>query len=404
MCELNKWDLQTPLSCVLGLILVGCSPKTFTLNQVQAPNESVSEQTAPQITPGTPQPVPQPMPQPEVTKGLCEDTAFVGAGTEANPYQIDDPCDFRLVDKAPKAFWKVVQDIDFNKYQKDGSFFSVKHFDGHFDGGFYSIKNFKTDCELNECNESPIKDSEKTKHRGLFQYVLDANFKNVVLKDFSVHGINDSKRIGTFSVGGLVGHSYRSQFSKISGQGKIRLTGHVNFNGPFGVGAIVGNLQESHLDQVSAKLELTGEGTPYGTGSVAGYMCSSQISNSHGESSLSNNLMVGGLASVCDNGGLNVGANNIKDSFFVGEVNFRLSTTKGNENIWSPCLYVSGLGDASRTLRLENSFWVGSSNCDSAETNLLTLSDAYLKGQTFDQTIWKTSANALPKLKWQEGL
>jgi hypothetical protein len=338
----------------------------------------------------TPAPAPSPTPVPE-----CYNASRVGGGTQADPYQINSVCDFKLMKTALNAYWKVMQTIDFSTSLSDGSVFIVDEFRGHFDGGQKHILNFTINCFAVDCSGS--------KDLALVKSANGADFHDVILTNVS---ISAPKINGLQNVAGLVGHSLNSNFDRILVEALIAVNGDINENGLFGVGAVVGKDSGGLYQEVDARLHLKNQATPYAVGAVAGSFCNAMIKNSKGEANIKNVWMSGGLVGGCGSGGTTM---SIQSSYFVGSVDyFNAASSAGVALGWRECSYLSGLGNhelyPGNKASIENSFWIGSSNCSNLQSPPLTEDEGRQATAHFDSTIWATIANQLPELKWSLGV
>lgn len=199
-----------------------------------------------------------------------------GAGTEENPYIIDDANKFVAFGALPNSsdtkYWKLTTDIDLggNEWPYSGN--NAKTFKGHFDGGGYIVKNFTITPITNKAN-------------GLFGTVQGSNATTgrAEIKDLKIDDvtITTTENLGsTTHIGALVGNSNQYvdfkniQIVDANSNGQTVNITLDNLTGNCNIGGLIGQFQKySTMEDCTVNnpvILIQGEGTVAGECRIGG--------------------------------------------------------------------------------------------------------------------------------------
>lgn len=154
-----------------------------------------------------------------ISKGL------MGSGTASDPYQITAPSDFNILKQKPRAYYKLMNDIDMGSIE---DFHSIESFGGYFEGNHKTIRNvtimdgegFFPNIEYKAVVQNIVFENLNVinthgGHTGTFAGSVQGIIRNVAVKSGSVNG-GDSQNsmqgvggfIGTLGMDGLVEDCY----------------------------------------------------------------------------------------------------------------------------------------------------------------------------------------------------
>ena len=160
--------------------------------------------------------------------------------------------------------------IPIGTYNSENSF---RAFSGTFDGGGFVISNLT------------INKPRFGSFQGLFGYIRNGRVENLGLDNINI--------TGSYNVGGIAGHIYRSTITNSYSVGTIRATQII-------AGGVVGHVDLSTVDNsyFSGEIIYIGDDhndNGYSIGGIAGYIRNSTVSNSYSAANISGRINVGGI-------------------------------------------------------------------------------------------------------------
>lgn len=200
-------------------------------------------------------------------------------GTDDAPYSIDSYDDFtNIVKKDRDAYFKLVNDIDFNGKSISPMFTSTSPFIGHFDGNGYTIRNFKVADKDEEGNNKHV--SSSSQYYGLFGYIGEGGkVSNVTLDSFTVYVARSTSLSSTKSsnYGLLAGYCAGTIENVTVTNSSLNVKSSNKTKDLVSVGGLVGNLAEKGtITNVSVTANIKVDGV---IDAVVGGVCGSTVNS-----------------------------------------------------------------------------------------------------------------------------
>lgn len=194
-----------------------------------------------------------------------------GAGTEEDPYQIQDANGLSMVQNDLAGWYRLLADIDFAGEMLTPIGTQLLPFTGGFDGFGHSIRNFCIDA---------------VGYAGLFGYTSMADLRGLMLEGVRVKVIGISNYAGA-----LAGYMEEGRVSRCCAEGIIE--------GAKCVGGLIGYAgKNSVISDSYARGSVTGKETSGYVGGLIGLTSQSDIRNSYAACEVSKNTSTCGLSGI----------------------------------------------------------------------------------------------------------
>lgn len=222
-------------------------------------------------------------------------TAFVGSGTQANPYKIEYAEDLAYLANSvnsnagynsAKKYYQVITNIDLggNNWTPIGTLSATikNSFKGIFNGGNLTIDGLKIEQSLPDV--------------GLFGYTNGVAVSNINLRNVDIR----SNATGASYTGALIGRAFKSTATNIEVSGKIEAKG--NFVGGvigYNYGAATNDDCLSTISECLNKINVTSKGNEVG-GIIGGNPCTNvvNINNCINRGNITGSTAVGGISGI----------------------------------------------------------------------------------------------------------